>query len=134
MNIPGLPLQPKLWLSRSENGQQQTANAAWLMLDKSLRLFGNRDPDFYVDVGAHHPRRFSNTQYFYRQGWRGINIEPNPDGHALLKLFRRKDININCGVSDQEGTLPYYQFDEPALNTLDRDTALRQSKKMPAYR
>jgi len=38
MNIPGLPLQPKLWLSRSENGQQQTANAAWLMLDKSLRL------------------------------------------------------------------------------------------------
>ena len=38
MNILGLSLQPKFWLTRSENGQQQTANAAWLMLDKSLRL------------------------------------------------------------------------------------------------
>ncbi|MDH5514060.1 MAG: flippase, partial [Gammaproteobacteria bacterium] len=38
MNILGLSLQPKFWLTRSENSQQQTANAAWLMLDKSLRL------------------------------------------------------------------------------------------------
>jgi PST family polysaccharide transporter len=38
MNIPGLPLQPRFWQTRSKNSQQQTANAAWLMLDKSLRL------------------------------------------------------------------------------------------------
>ena len=108
------------------------ANRSWSQEGEDMilrRLFGNRGSGFYVDVGAHHPRRFSNTHYFYRQGWRGINIEPNPDGHALLKLFRRRDRNINCGVSDQEGTLPYYRFDEPALNTLDRDTAERQSKK-----
>ena len=30
------------------------------------RIFENRNNGFYVDVGAHHPRRFSNTYYFYK--------------------------------------------------------------------
>ena len=31
---------------------------------------------FYVDVGAHHPFRFSNTYHFYLKGWHGVNIDP----------------------------------------------------------
>jgi len=115
-----------------QNHIKPFANRPWSQEGEDMilrRLFGNRSSGFYVDIGAHQARRCSNTNYFYRQGWRDINIEPNPDGHALLKLFRRRDRNINCGVSDQEGTLPCYRFDEPALNTLDRDTAVRQSKK-----
>ena len=42
------------------------------------RIFGDKRLGFYVDVGAHDPRRFSNTYYFYKRGWRGINIEPRP--------------------------------------------------------
>jgi hypothetical protein len=38
------------------------------------RMFGEKKHGFYVDVGAHHPRRFSNTYSFYRRGWSGINI------------------------------------------------------------
>ena len=54
--------------------------------DMILRRFlaGQKD-GFYVDVGAHHPVRFSNTYYFYKQGWAGINIEPNPDSLAAFK-------------------------------------------------
>ncbi len=29
------------------------------------RIFGDQTTGFYVDVGAHHPKRFSNTCYFY---------------------------------------------------------------------
>jgi len=83
------------------------------------RLFEGRGPGFYVDVGAHHPRRFSNTHLFYRRGWRGINIEPNPDAMRAFKSMRRRDINLQVGVSDRAGCLKYYQFDEPALNTFD---------------
>ena len=36
-------------------------------------LFGNRKDGFYVDVGAHHPMRFSNTYFFYKLGWNGCN-------------------------------------------------------------
>lgn len=28
------------------------------------RLLGGRKNGFYIDIGAHHPRRFSNTYYF----------------------------------------------------------------------
>ena len=30
------------------------------------RLFEKQIQGFYVDVGAHHPKRFSNTYYFYK--------------------------------------------------------------------
>jgi len=86
---------------------------------------------FYVDVGAHHPYRFSNTMAFYKRGWKGINIEPNPEAMKWFRWFRRRDINLNLGVADSNGTLTYYCFNEPALNGFskqiseDRDTNTR---------
>ena len=83
------------------------------------RIFEGKRRGFYVDVGAHHPRRFSNTYYFYKEGWRGINIEPNPEALKAFNLDRPKDINLQLGVSDVASILEYYYFDEPALNTFD---------------
>jgi FkbM family methyltransferase len=61
----------------------------------------------------------SNTHYFYRRGWRGINVEPNPDSICDFKSARRRDLNLQVGVSNYAGRLTYYLFDEPALNTFD---------------
>lgn len=83
------------------------------------RIFEGKTHGFYVDVGAHHPIRFSNTYYFYKLGWFGINIEPNPSAGILFKSVRRRDIHLQLGVSDSPGELTYYQFNEPALNTFD---------------
>jgi FkbM family methyltransferase len=83
------------------------------------RIFEAQRVGFYVDVGAHHPRRFSNTNFFYRRGWRGINIEPNPEAAGEFRAIRSRDINIELGVSNRPGSLRYYLFDEPALNTFD---------------
>lgn len=87
------------------------------------RIFAGQRRGFYVDVGAHHPRRFSNTYFFYRRGWSGINIEPNPDAFRLFRSVRTRDINLQLGISDTAGRIPYYQFDEPALNTFDGEMA-----------
>lgn len=38
----------------------------------------------YVDVGAFHPTKFSNTHLFYLNGWRGINIEARPGSKKLF--------------------------------------------------
>lgn len=57
---------------------------------------------FYVDVGACHPYVASVTKRFYLKGWRGINIEPQKELCHLFDLERARDININCGVSDEE--------------------------------
>lgn len=83
------------------------------------RIFEGRQNGFYVDVGAHHPRRFSNTCFFYKRGWSGINIEPNPEALATFEHERKRDINIQCGISDSNGLLKYFYFDDPALNTFD---------------
>lgn len=76
---------------------------------------------FYVDVGAHHPYRFSNTMYFYKKGWRGINIEPSPEAMKWFKWFRRRDTNLNIGISESPQELTYYCFNEPALNGFSKE-------------
>lgn len=85
------------------------------------RIFEGQELGFYVDVGAHHPRRFSNTYFFYRRGWSGINIEPNPDARRSFQSARSRDTNLQTGVSDHAEKLIYYLFDEPAFNTFDGD-------------
>lgn len=77
---------------------------------------------FFVDVGAHHPYRFSNTCLFYKRGWRGINIEPTPDLFKKFEIHRKRDINLNCGIGNGE-TLNFYIFNEGALNTFDEERA-----------
>ncbi len=57
-----------------------------------------RDTGFYVDVGAHHPFRFSNTYLFYTQGWRGINIDATPGSMRAFKKHRPRDINLEIGI------------------------------------
>jgi FkbM family methyltransferase len=86
------------------------------------RIFQGKVRGFYVDVGAHHPTRFSNTYFFYKRGWCGINIEPNPHVSDLFRSVRKRDIHVELGVSDSAGEITYYQFNEPALNTFDSES------------
>ena len=85
------------------------------------RMFAGKECGFYVDVGAHHPRRFSNTYLFYKRGWQGINIEPNPEAMRAFQSNRKRDQNLQFGISDHAETLTYYYFDEPALNSFDAE-------------
>lgn len=85
------------------------------------RIFETKAIGFYVDIGAHHPRRFSNTHFFYKRGWSGINVEPNPDVVRIFKAERPRDKNLQCGVSTDDEILKYHYFDDPALNTFDAD-------------
>jgi len=80
------------------------------------RIFGDQTKGFYVDVGAHHPKRFSNTCYFYNIGWEGINIDALPGSMRVFQKFRPRDINLEIAISEKEQNLTYYMFNEPALN------------------
>lgn len=97
------------------------------------RIFGHAD-GFYVDVGAHHPFRFSNTFLLYNKGWRGINIEPDAEGFELLKKFRPRDINLNTAIlrnsaESLKNTATFYRFHEPALNSFDEAYASEMQSK-----
>lgn len=91
------------------------------------RIFEIKHFGFYVDVGAHHPKRFSNTYLFYKQGWRGINIEPRPGSKKLFDKLRNRDINIEAAISETKGDLLYFEFDEPALNSFDQNLSIERA-------
>jgi FkbM family methyltransferase len=116
-------VDPFVQLSYSQDGEDMLLR----------RLFEQQRTGFYVDVGAHDPYRFSNTCYFYRRGWRGINIDPNPDAIGGFDRERVGDINICEGISDTPGKLSFYFFNEPALNTFDAALAAERTK-LPGYR
>ena len=65
--------------------------------------FADRPNGFYVDVGAYDPFNASNTLLLYRQGWHGINIEPDPAALARLQRFRPRDTNLGFAISDVSG-------------------------------
>ncbi len=110
-------------------------------------IFGQKKGGFYVDVGAHHPMRYSNTYHFYRHGWTGINIDPIPGTKELFGKSRPADITLECGVGDAAGGAPggvdFYMFDEPAYNSFNPSTAefcasrgfpkLVEKRKIPVY-
>lgn len=86
------------------------------------RIFQDQPQGFYIDVGAHHPITYSNTHLLYRRGWRGVNIDAMPGSMAVFREIRPLDINIECGVSDEEGELTYFCYLHPELNTFDPHT------------
>lgn len=90
------------------------------------RLLNNKRTGFFVDIGAHHPKRFSNTYLFYLKGWTGINVDPLPGIMEKFKVERPKDINLEIGVSLSDQELDYYMFNEPALNTFSKVEATKK--------
>jgi len=102
-----------------------------LLLARILEKIGLAS-GFYVDIGAHHPALFSNTYYFYRRGWRGINVDALPGTKKLFQRMRPRDITIECGVGAKAEVLRYFSFNVPALNTFSEQEA--QRKNRPPYR
>jgi FkbM family methyltransferase len=70
----------------------------------------------YIDVGAHHPSRFSVTRHLYQKGWRGLNIDANPDAITKLIKERPDDTSLNLCVGTAE-KYSFYIFTEPAIST-----------------
>ncbi len=100
-------------ISYAQNGEDVVLN----------RFFQGRTTGLYIDVGANHPTYHSVTAHFYKLGWRGINIDPNPYRYDLLRKERPDDINlcIALGHEPRIGTLQL--FERTGLSTLLPDLA-----------
>lgn len=104
-------------LSYSQCGEDLIMN----FLFNSLRI----DKPSYIDIGAHHPFWLSNTFFFYKKGSRGINIEPNPQLITQFYKHRKKDINLNIGISGSNDELEFYIMSAPTMSTFSFDEAKR---------
>lgn len=99
------------------------------------RIFepGSNSSGFYVDIGAHHPLRFSNTYFFYRHGWRGLNIDAMPGSMSEFDRRRPRDINLEIPVSKTAREMTYYRFNDPALNGFDRELSLARDRESSIF-
>jgi FkbM family methyltransferase len=97
---------------------------AWrkAMEDKAGKVKSNAG--FYVDIGAFAPLQHSNTYWFYRRGWRGINVDATPGSMHIFKWLRRRDVNLELAVSSKGGELTYYCWGVPnVMNTTSKEAA-----------
>ena len=102
-----------------------------LLISRLLELDCYQRTGFYVDIGAHHPKRYSNTQYFYERGWRGINVDASEAAMKEFELVRPRDMNVMSGVGEKEGMLTFYEFDSPALNSFDQKLSEARDSALP---
>ncbi|QNJ30612.1 hypothetical protein SynPROS91_00184 [Synechococcus sp. PROS-9-1] len=89
----------------------------------------------YLDIGANHPSRLSNSFYFYRRGSTGVLVEPDPNLYRLLKRKRPRDITLNCGVSvyGTTGKQTLYLMSSNVLNTFSLEEAERIQRTTPFH-
>lgn len=86
-------------------------------------LVGKAMQGHYIDIGCHHPVRFSNTYSLYLKGWRGLNIDAKPGTAKLFEPYRPEDHTLEMGIAQEAGELDFFVFEEGALNTFSTDLA-----------
>jgi FkbM family methyltransferase len=87
----------------------------------------NQSKGSYLDIGAGHPIQDSNTYFFYKLGWQGIAIEPNPLFKSEWKALRPRDTLYNCALNRDKKVVNYYMH--PTLWTLNSMTKLPTKSK-----
>lgn len=83
-----------------------------------LSLFPLAENGNYIDIGAHHPSRYSNTRHLYQRGWRGVNIDADEELISQFFSVRPEDINI-CAAVGSETEYVLNIFDEKLVSTVD---------------
>src|SRR5436190_1113396 len=93
-------------------------------------IFFDVQKGIYVDVGANNPTLQSNTCYFYKKGWSGLNIDALPGSMKIFNKMRSRDINLEIAVSDKEQTLKYFLFKPSFYNSFNEDQAVLHKEKL----
>jgi len=98
--------------------------------DMILDVIINKKKGFYIDIGANNPTEQSNTMYFYKKGWRGINIDATPGSMTSFKKLRKNDINLEIAIASEEKEMTYYMFEPSFYNTFDSQSSEQFKDKL----
>ncbi|MDB3903419.1 FkbM family methyltransferase [Candidatus Pelagibacter sp.] len=82
--------------------------------------FRDKKKGIYIDVGAYHPFKSSNTYKLFSRGWCGINIDLDYQTIDIFNHFRSNDENICAAISDiaAEKKL-FFHHNRSTINTLE---------------
>lgn len=110
-------LHPGARVSYAQNGED-------ILVHEMLRGTLGVSAPTYLDIGANHPSRLSNTFFFYRLGGSGVLVEPDPVLHRHLASARPRDKCVNVGIGGATGgQQDFYILSAPALNSFSQSDA-----------
>jgi hypothetical protein len=72
----------------------------------------------FIDVGAFHPFKYSNTTLLHQLGWRGINIDCDPVKIACFQKLRPRDENICAAVAEAPRDMIWLEYPDAVTNRL----------------
>lgn len=76
----------------------------------------------YIELGTCHPVYLNNTYALYKQGARGIIVEPSRRMKNIIKKYRPDDLFLNVAVDKKAGTAKYYELSTQELGTISYDS------------
>ena len=86
----------------------------------------------YLDLGANHAKKMSNTYYFYKRGARGVLVEANPYLIPELKFYRSEDNILNACISTISGdSVDFYIMNGDGVSTTDKESIENMCKINP---
>jgi FkbM family methyltransferase len=115
-------LEPWRWRDAKHSYAQAGEDLIIDFIAKAMQIEGVT----YLDIGAHHPTQFSNTYLFYKQGSRGVLVEPDPELSAAIKRVRPGDLCIEAGVGlHSTSASQFFVMSTRTLNTFSEVEAKR---------
>jgi len=72
----------------------------------------------FIDVGAFHPFKYSNTMLLSQLAWRGINIDCDPVKIARFEKLRPRDANVCAAVSDVPRDMIWLEYPYEVTNRI----------------
>ena len=91
-----------------------------------------KENGFYIDIGSNHPVSNSQTYLMYKNGWKGIAIDPSPEYFSYFKKMRPLDIILPFGVSQKNGEMQYFQYDLDVINSFDFNSSEKLANELNA--
>ena len=105
-----------------------------LVTEGILETHGRIQRGNYVDVGALHPLKYSNTAMLHEKyGWSGLNIDANKAAIDEFKLVRPLDINLVALIGEDQSEREYVDFDHPGVNSASKKMIKMQTRNSSPF-
>jgi FkbM family methyltransferase len=87
-----------------------------------LKHFEGKPAGTFLDIGAFHPTKFSNTRALWERGFKGVYVEPSPSLHqAFLDAIDgepKMQLIPDC-IGDKAGEVEFFDSGDWAVSTTD---------------
>ncbi len=87
-----------------------------------LKHFEGKPDGTFLDIGAFHPTKFSNTRALWERGFKGVYVEPSPSLHqAFLDAIDgdpKMQLIPDC-IGDKAGEVEFFDSGDWAVSTTD---------------